>query len=284
MLQNAVFLWWHTEKTFSFWGRCPQTPTRGFAPGPHWGPTAAPRPPHHFPPFSLSPSPMSESYHWFSSGYPARRLASYRDWLARCQYTLTGWGRKFDLQLLSQCGSVYICLSTSVPEIPYFYLSVAGCTLVWSDQFLRYPTSISVWQGVHLSDQISPWDTLLLSQCGSVYICLIRSVPEIPYFYLSVAACTFVWSDQSLRYPTSISVWQRVHLSEQISPGDTLLLSQCGSVYTCLSRSVPEIPYFYLSVAGCTLVWADRSPRYPSILPGPKASKQPSKIWHPQLS
>ena len=40
--------------------RCPQTPTRGFAPGPHWGPTAAPRPPHHFPPFSLFPSPMSD--------------------------------------------------------------------------------------------------------------------------------------------------------------------------------------------------------------------------------
>ena len=56
---ECCFLWWHTEKTFSFWGRCPQTPTRGFAPGPHWGPTAAPRPPHHFPPFSLFPSPMS---------------------------------------------------------------------------------------------------------------------------------------------------------------------------------------------------------------------------------
>ena len=58
---ECCFLWWHTEKTFSFWGRCPQTPTRGFAPWPHWGPTAAPRPPHHFPPFSLFPSPMSEN-------------------------------------------------------------------------------------------------------------------------------------------------------------------------------------------------------------------------------
>ena len=56
---ECCFLWWHTEKIFSFWGHCPQTPTRGFAPGPHWGPTAAPRPPHHFPPFSLFPSPMS---------------------------------------------------------------------------------------------------------------------------------------------------------------------------------------------------------------------------------
>ena len=59
---ECCFLWWRTEKTFSFWGRCPQTPTRGFAPGPHWGPTVAPRPPHHFPPFSLFPSPMSASY------------------------------------------------------------------------------------------------------------------------------------------------------------------------------------------------------------------------------
>ena len=56
---ECCFLWWHTEKTFSLWGRSPQTPTRGFVPGPHWGPAAAPRPPHHFPPFSLLPSPMS---------------------------------------------------------------------------------------------------------------------------------------------------------------------------------------------------------------------------------
>ena len=53
-----------------------------------------------------------ESYQWLknchSSGYPARRLAlqgQHWDWLARCQYTVTGWGRTLDLQLLSQCGS-----------------------------------------------------------------------------------------------------------------------------------------------------------------------------------
>ena len=64
---ECCFLWWHTEKTFSFWGPCPQTPTTGFAPGPHWGPTAAPRSPHHFPPFSLFPSPMSENQGWIPS-------------------------------------------------------------------------------------------------------------------------------------------------------------------------------------------------------------------------
>ena len=53
-----------------------------------------------------------ESYQWLkkwhSSGYPARRLAlkgQRWDWVARCQYTVTGWGRTFDLQLLPQCGS-----------------------------------------------------------------------------------------------------------------------------------------------------------------------------------
>ena len=28
---ECCFLWWHTEKTFSFWGRCPQTPTASFS-------------------------------------------------------------------------------------------------------------------------------------------------------------------------------------------------------------------------------------------------------------
>ena len=38
------------------------------------------------------------------------------DWLDQCQYTVTGWGGKLDLQLLSQWGSTYDCLSRSVPE------------------------------------------------------------------------------------------------------------------------------------------------------------------------
>ena len=54
-----------------------------------------------------------ESYQWLqnwhsSSGYPTRCLplqGQCWDWSARCQYTATGWGRKLDLQLLSQCGS-----------------------------------------------------------------------------------------------------------------------------------------------------------------------------------
>ena len=63
---------------------------------------------------------------WHSSGYPARRLALWGqrwDWSARCQYTVTGWDGKFDLQLLSQCGSTSNCLCRSVPEI---HLHVAG--------------------------------------------------------------------------------------------------------------------------------------------------------------
>ena len=47
-----------------------------------------------------------ESYQWLnnwhSSGYPARHLVLQGqcwDWLARCQYTATGWDGKFGLQL-----------------------------------------------------------------------------------------------------------------------------------------------------------------------------------------
>ena len=50
-----------------------------------------------------------ESYQWLknwhSSDYHARRLAlegQCWDWLARCQYTVTGWDGKFGLQLLSE--------------------------------------------------------------------------------------------------------------------------------------------------------------------------------------
>ena len=48
---------------------------------------------------------------------PARRLALQGqrwNWLAGCQYTVTGGGRKFDQQLLSQCGNTCNCLSRSV--------------------------------------------------------------------------------------------------------------------------------------------------------------------------
>ena len=48
-----------------------------------------------------------------SSGRPAKCQALWNqclDWLAWCQYTATWWGRKFDLQLLCQCGSMWNCL------------------------------------------------------------------------------------------------------------------------------------------------------------------------------
>ena len=59
---------------------------------------------------------------WCRSGYPARRLVlkgQHWDWLAWCQYTVTGWNRMFDLQLLRQCVSMYNRLSRSVHEIHY---------------------------------------------------------------------------------------------------------------------------------------------------------------------
>ena len=39
------------------------------------------------------------------------------DWLAQCQYTVTEWDNKCDLQLVSQCGNMYICLRRWDQEI-----------------------------------------------------------------------------------------------------------------------------------------------------------------------
>ena len=61
-----------------------------------------------------------QSYQWHSSGYPARRLVLQGqcwDWLARCQYTMTGVDGKV------------VC---------NFYLSVAASKIVCADPCLRY--------------------------------------------------------------------------------------------------------------------------------------------------
>ena len=54
-----------------------------------------------------------------STGHPVRRLAlqgQRLNWLAQCQYTVTGLDSKFDLQLLSRCGSTGTRLIRSVAE------------------------------------------------------------------------------------------------------------------------------------------------------------------------
>ena len=53
--------------------------------------------------------PRVESYQRLTNWHPVATLGQSWDWLARCQYTVSGWNRKFDLQLLSQSGSMYNC-------------------------------------------------------------------------------------------------------------------------------------------------------------------------------
>ena len=51
---------------------------------------------------------------------PSTRTASW-NWLAWCQYTVIGWDKKFELQLLSQCGStcqLFIIVSPKYCLIP----------------------------------------------------------------------------------------------------------------------------------------------------------------------
>ena len=72
-----------------------------------------------------NPSYMVESCqgrkHWYPCSYPLRSLAvggQCWDWLVRCQYTVTGWDRKFELQLVSHSGHTYKCL-IAVPSLRY---------------------------------------------------------------------------------------------------------------------------------------------------------------------
>ena len=76
-------------------------------------------------------------------------------WLAWCQYTVTGWDSKFDLQHLSRCGSTYDCLSRSVPEI----LTVA----CWDDKEPSKPQekNNSFW---------SPGQTLIMWQENKEFV------------------------------------------------------------------------------------------------------------------
>ena len=54
-------------------------------------------------PVATPPGAWRDSQHW--------------DWSVLYQYTVTGWDKKFDPQLLSLCGSTSNCLSRSVPEV-----------------------------------------------------------------------------------------------------------------------------------------------------------------------
>ena len=109
-----------------------------------------------------------ESYqrlkNWHSSGYPARRLAfsgQRWDWLARCQYTVTGRLGKLDLQLLSQCGSTSNCLSRSVPEI---HSHVA-------ETLSNQPTNQQTLQCLVFSDGFGlPGDLTLFVKCHSILL------------------------------------------------------------------------------------------------------------------
>ena len=95
------------------------------------------------------------SYHslknGYSSVYPARRLVlegRLWGWLSRCQCTVTGWDRKFDLQLLPQCGSTHNCPSRSVPEI---HKHVAGWLVGW---LLNVPATCECISGTDLLGQL----------------------------------------------------------------------------------------------------------------------------------
>ena len=149
---------------------------------------------------------------------------------------MTGWGRKFDLQLLPQCGSTYICQSRSVPEI---HKPVAGTlsnqqtNISTSKPFracLRYQDgSQSRWLGItdilcgsikHKMSNCQSVNTVNLCKSGegwshtwpfclNCFICsLLMQLIRWPF----LPACyTVQWQGQSF------CVW-RLHAQSQVQP------------------------------------------------------------------
>ena len=66
----------------------------------------------HFTTFSLKP--IMAHLRWDGAVQ-----GQHWNWSAWYQYTVTGWHRQCELQLLFQCYSIYYCLNRSVPEIHY---------------------------------------------------------------------------------------------------------------------------------------------------------------------
>ena len=61
-----------------------------------------------------------ESYQWLQIGTLAATLPGIWCYMFNTETgwpSVSGWDRKFDLQLLSQCWSMYKCLNRSIPEV-----------------------------------------------------------------------------------------------------------------------------------------------------------------------
>ena len=191
-----------------------------------------------------------------SSGYPARHLALQSqswDWLAWCHFAVTGWGRKFDLRLLSQCGSTSSCVGRSISEIHYQCGSTSSCV----------GRSISEihYQCGSTSSCVGRSTPEIHYQCGSTSSCVSRSTPEIHYQCGSTSSCVgrsiseihYQCGSTSSCVGRSISEihYQCGSTSSCVGRSTPEIHYQCGSTSSCVSRSTPEIHYQCGSTSSC---------------------------------
>ena len=235
--RHCSMLWWASQATHMVTGekmlqcymRCGDSSSIQALWAPRWGRVKArnTRMDPNVPPSPHTPQPCCTGD--FKIGTPAAlpvpgisRSALGVVGLVHCD-----WVRKFDLQLLSQCGSRYSCLSRSVTEI---HQHVAG-TLI------NQPTILPTLE--HLG--------CLVVRCPSWEKHAGGTIPPpnhphsvmlhewlIDWFSCCPAKCRALAGQHWEWLAWYIVIgWERKF--------DLQPLSRCGSRYSCLSRWVPEI-------------------------------------------
>ena len=157
-----------------------------------------------------------ESYQWLknwhSSGYPARRQAlqgQRDDWLARCQYTVTGRGRKFDLQLLSR---------------------VAARKTVWADPSLRY-TRMLLERSATISQWRVAWqfDHVKCPETNKCYKSLLPQYPSESWWMVQIIC--------GIQHP--VITYYRAFITRSFQHPLTMLQeSYCLSLEQCLTTTL----------------------------------------------
>ena len=138
---------------------------------------------------------------------------------------VTGWDRKFDLQLPSQCGHWLAWLQHD-----------------WVRQKVWSATSFVVWEHVQLSEQICPWNALARSwdveQPANSSISLHPALSVSVLNIISLGRCDWL-VDSVYSFPSLISSWWQIHIIEQSSKMILSLSSADGGMMVGLHDTGP---------------------------------------------
>ena len=140
-----------------------------------------------------------------------------------------------------------------------------------------------MWQHVHLSDQIRPWDTIVWPDPPAPWYTIVWSDPSLGYNCLTRSPRPLIYnclirSLPGIQLSDQIPPPPDIQLSDQIPPWDTIVWpdppapwytivwSDPSLGYNCLTRSLPGIQLSDQIPPWDTIVWSDPSLSYAKVL------------------